>query len=59
VSQRDEARDSYYRLCWLHSPVCLEWRQEARGEASPFRSLVGLASKTSHALARMLGVRLC
>jgi len=55
VSRRDEVRDPYGRLCWLHSPVCLEWREETRKEASPFRSLAELARRIVRTLVRVLG----
>jgi hypothetical protein len=58
MSRRDEVRDPSERLCWLHSPVCLEWREEAREVALPFRSLAGLARETGRPLARVLGIRL-
>lgn len=60
MSRREEiVCDPPERLCWLHSPVCLERREEAREEAPPFRLLVGLARKAGRALAWVLGVGPC
>jgi hypothetical protein len=60
VSRRDEVvRDPSERLCWLHNPVCLERREEAREEAPPSRLLAKLARKAGRALSRMLGVGPC
>jgi hypothetical protein len=55
VSRRDEVHNLYDRLCWLYSPVCLEWREEAREEASPFCVLAELVRRTARTLARVLG----
>ena len=55
MSQRREVRDPYDRLSWFYSPVCLEWGEQAREEAPPFRLLAELVRKTGRALARVLG----
>ena len=53
MSRRDEVvRDPSEWLCWLNNPVCLERREEAREEASPFRLLAQLARRMDCALAR-------
>jgi hypothetical protein len=55
VTRREEVRDPYNRLCWLYSPVCLEWRAEAQEEVFWFRLLAELARRMGRALARVLG----
>jgi hypothetical protein len=60
VNPPDKVPNPYDRLCWLCSPVCLEWREEAREEdALPFRLLEELVRKMGRTLSRMLGVGPC
>ena len=59
MNQPDEVRDAYERLCWLCSPVCLEWREEARKEASLCRLHTELVRKTGRVLSWMFGVGSC
>jgi hypothetical protein len=54
VHRREEVRDPYDQLCWLYSPVCLEWRAEAKEGVSSFRLLAELARRMGRALARVL-----
>jgi hypothetical protein len=58
VSRPGEVHDPYERLCWLRSPVCLEWREEEPGgEVSPFHFLARPARKVGGALVQVLGSR--
>jgi len=49
--------DPYERLCWICSPVCLEWSEEERGEALPFHFVAWPARKVGGALARVLRLK--